>query len=100
MPDLQKIAEAFELEFTRVVSPKSLDADLAGALSLSRPCIVDVQVATDEQLSPKAAAIPQKDGSMLSMPLEDMTPLLSLEQLAAEMVVPIMPQSRAARTTG
>jgi acetolactate synthase-1/2/3 large subunit len=100
MPNLQKIAEAFELEFTRVVSPKSLDADLAGALSLSRPCIVDVQVATDEQLSPKAAAIPQKDGSMLSMPLEDMTPLLSLEQLAAEMVVPIMPQSRAARTTG
>jgi acetolactate synthase-1/2/3 large subunit len=30
---------------------------------------------------PKAAAIPQKDGSMISMPLEDMTPLLDIAEL-------------------
>jgi acetolactate synthase-1/2/3 large subunit len=34
---------------------------------------------------------------MLSMPLEDMSPLLSLQELEAEMIVPLLPQSRAAR---
>lgn len=97
MPDMKRVAEAFELGFARIISPETLDADLRKALSLPRPCIVDLQVATDEQLSPKAAAIPQKDGSMLSMPLEDMTPLLSLEALEAEMLIPLTPQSLAAR---
>ncbi len=31
--------------------------------------------------------MPQANGSMISMPLEDMTPLLSLEQLKQEMLV-------------
>jgi acetolactate synthase-1/2/3 large subunit len=58
---------------------------------------VDVRLATEEQLTPKAAALPQADGSMLSMPLEDMSPLLSLADLKREMVVPLAEQSLAAR---
>jgi len=30
--------------------------------------------------------MPQPDGSIISMPLEDMSPLLSLDQLKAEML--------------
>lgn len=97
MPDMEKVAEAFELGFARITSPETLDGDLRKALALPRPCIVDLHVATDEQLSPKAAALPQKDGSMLSMPLEDMSPLLSLEDLEAEMLVPLADQSLTAR---
>jgi acetolactate synthase-1/2/3 large subunit len=97
MPDLVKVAEAFDLAFAKITSPETLDADLRKALLLPRPCLVDLHVATDEQLSPKAAALPQKDGSMLSMPLEDMSPLLSLEELEAEMLTPLTSQSRAAR---
>lgn len=99
MPDLEKVAEAFEMPFARITNPESLDEDLRKALSLPRPCIVDLSVATDEQLYPKAAAMPQKDGSIISMPLEDMTPLLSLQELQSEMVVPLSQQSWAARGT-
>ena len=97
MPDLEKLAAGFELPFARITSPGTLEADLRKALELPRPCLVDVHLATDEQLSPKAAALPQPDGSMLSMPLEDMSPLLAIEQLEAEMVVPLTTQSRSAR---
>jgi acetolactate synthase-1/2/3 large subunit len=98
MPDLEKVAGAFELSFAKITSPETLDADLRGALSLTRPSIVDVRLATEEQLSPKAAALPQKDGSMLSMPLEDMSPLLPLAALEAEMMIPLTPQSLTARS--
>jgi len=41
--------------------------------------------------------MPQKDGSMISMPLEDMSPLLSMETLQQEMLVPLAEQSVKAR---
>jgi acetolactate synthase-1/2/3 large subunit len=97
MPDLEQVAAAFDLPYARITRSETLEADLRKALALPRPCIVDAHLATEEQLSPKAAAIPQPDGSMLSMPLEDMSPLLTLPELEAEMIVPILPQSRAAR---
>jgi acetolactate synthase-1/2/3 large subunit len=97
MPDLEKVAAVFELPYARITSPAALDADLEKALRLPRPCLVDIRLTTDEQLSPKAAALPQPDGSMLSMPLEDMSPLLTIQELESEMIVPLTPQSRLAR---
>lgn len=99
LPDLEKVAAAFDLPFARIDSAATLRHDLQRALTLPRPCIVDVRLVNDEQLSPKAAALPQADGTMLSMPLEDMSPLLTLEQLEGEMLVPLTEQSRAARSS-
>ena len=99
MPDLEKVAGAFDLPFARITLPATLDADLNKALELPRPCLVDIHLNTDEQLSPKAAALPQSDGTMLSMPLEDMSPLLSISDLKSEMIIPITAQSVEARKT-
>jgi acetolactate synthase-1/2/3 large subunit len=44
-------------------------------------------------LSPKVAALPQPDGSIISMPLEDMSPLLPRDQLRNEMLIPLHPAS-------
>jgi acetolactate synthase-1/2/3 large subunit len=41
--------------------------------------------------------MPQPDGSMISMPLEDMSPLLSLEQLEKEMLDGVDDRSRLIR---
>jgi len=37
--------------------------------------------------------MPQADGSIISMPLEDMSPLLPREVLRKEMIVPLHPAS-------
>jgi acetolactate synthase-1/2/3 large subunit len=39
------------------------------------------------------AAVAQPDGSMTSMPLEDMTPLLPRDELRENMIVPLLPVS-------
>jgi acetolactate synthase-1/2/3 large subunit len=61
------------------------------------PRVLNVHLMSDEVLSPKVAAMPQPDGSIISMPLEDMSPLLTLEQLKAEMLVGIDPNSEKVR---
>jgi acetolactate synthase-1/2/3 large subunit len=97
MPDLGAVAEAMGLPILRIDSPSDLPTGLHQLISANGPLLCIVQLVSDESLWPKAAAIPQKDGSMLSMPLEDMSPLLLMKQLKDEMIVPISPQSIKAR---
>lgn len=97
LPDLEKIATTFGLPYIQIADATELPAQLEAALTTPGPKIVDVRLTPNETLTPKVAALPQADGSMLSMPLEDMSPLLSLAQLEEEMLVPISPISCMAR---
>jgi acetolactate synthase-1/2/3 large subunit len=97
LPDLERIAAAYGLAFLRIEDASELVTGLGYALSQHGPLLVDVRLVSDESLAPKVSALPQPDGSMLSMPLEDMTPLLSLAQLQHEMSVPLAPASVKAR---
>jgi acetolactate synthase I/II/III large subunit len=96
LPDLERIAAVYDLPYQRIDDARSIDSALSEALALPRPCLIDVRLIENETLAPKSAAIPQADGSMMSMPLEDMSPLLPLEQLRAEMLIPLTPQSLGA----
>ena len=96
LPDLEALATTYGLPFLRITDASQLPL-LTSMLNASGPRLIDVQLTPNETLSPKVAALPQADGSMLSMPLEDMSPLLSLVQLEAEMSIPLLPASRIAR---
>jgi acetolactate synthase-1/2/3 large subunit len=97
LPDLEKVAATYNLPFMRISDPASLVEDLRKAMAMPRPCIIDVQLAENEGLAPKAAAMPQADGAMISMPLEDMSPLLDLETLKKEMIIPLLKVSEIVR---
>lgn len=96
LPDLEKIAATYGLPFVRISDANELDR-LATTLNTPGPRLIEVMLTPNEMLAPKVAALPQAGGSMLSMPLEDMSPLLSLEQLSAEMLVPLTAASLAAQ---
>jgi acetolactate synthase-1/2/3 large subunit len=85
MPDFQHMAEAFGMTSLRIDSRIDLRAGLREALELSRPCLCEIRLVENETLAPKVSAIPRPDGSMISMPLEDMSPMLPLEVLRQEL---------------
>jgi acetolactate synthase-1/2/3 large subunit len=96
LPDLEKIAATYNLPFHRIHDTRELPA-LAELLATPGLRLIDVRLVPDEALTPKVAALPQADGSMLSMPLEDMSPLLPLEILQKEMQMSLLPASLKAR---
>lgn len=96
LPDLEKIAHTYGLPFARIEDASELSR-LGNLVAEPGPRIVEVLLTPNETLFPKVAALPQADGTMVSMPLEDMSPLLPLERLEAEMLVPLTPASLAAR---
>ncbi len=97
LPDLEKVAHTYQLPFLRISSAEKLAESLTDAMQMPRPCIIDVQLQENENLMPKASAMPQADGTMVSMPLEDMTPLLTLDELKSEMIVSLTESSLKAK---
>jgi acetolactate synthase-1/2/3 large subunit len=94
IPDFVALAESMGLPARRISTPQALSSGLAEALGQCGPVICEIRLQSDETLSPKVAAIPQPDGSIVSMPLEDMSPLLTLTQLEEEMIVDLDKRSR------
>ncbi|AWW45652.1 thiamine pyrophosphate-binding protein [Polynucleobacter paneuropaeus] len=94
IPDFVKVAKGMELPAQDVNLPNQL----AAAFDSAGPRLLNVHLKMDEVLSPKVAAMPQPDGSIISMPLEDMSPLLSLEQLEKEMHHGVEDRSRLVRS--
>ena len=97
LPDIRRLADAAGIDSMRIEGTENLSGGITAALAQRGPLLVDVVTAKNELLWPRVAAMPQPDGSIISMPLEDMTPLLSYEELAENMLVPILPASRQAR---
>ena len=97
IPNLTEVARSFDIEAIEIKNSHELAVALSGQIPHG-PRLLNVVLARDEVLAPKVSAIPQKDGSIISMPLEDMTPLLPLEVLMREMLIPLTDQSYEARS--
>jgi len=95
IPNFVAIAKAIGIDATSVDTLVQLEQAFKQASN--GPRLINVNLKSEEVLSPKVAVMPQKDGSMISMPLEDMSPLLSMETLQQEMLVPLAEQSVKAR---
>ena len=95
LPDTVAIAQAVGIPASRVSDAADLRAAVRRTLATEGPVILEVKVETAESLWPKVTALPQADGSMLSMPLEDMAPLLPRDELRRQMLVPLAPESEA-----
>ena len=96
IPDFVALAKTFGWDAFRIEDAADLHSGIQRALSHQGPLLVDVRVVADEALFPKSAALPQADGSMRSMPLEDMSPLLPRDEFRANMIVPLDPASEDA----
>ncbi|MBT4160118.1 MAG: thiamine pyrophosphate-binding protein, partial [Gammaproteobacteria bacterium] len=85
LPDMEKVAASYDLPFVRIENSTEMRGQIGEVLAQRGPLICEVMLQENEGLRPKVSAIPQPDGSMISMPLEDMAPLLSLDEMRAEM---------------
>ncbi|MGO9434497.1 MAG: thiamine pyrophosphate-binding protein [Terracidiphilus sp.] len=87
VPDMSKIAAAYNIPCVVIADQKSLREDVRRVLAMEGPVVVDVHVIPDEMRAPRLQSYQKPDGSMVSKPLEDMYPFLPREEFLANMIV-------------
>ena len=92
-PDFGKIASAFGIPYLRIGSNAELPEGIHHALSSSGAIVCEIMVTTEQKFEPKSATKKLSDGTLVSPPLEDMSPFLSREELAGNMYIPLIPEA-------
>ncbi|MDE1914932.1 MAG: thiamine pyrophosphate-binding protein [Sphingomonadales bacterium] len=84
-PDFTRLAMGFGLPSARAERDDELPAAIRAVLNSAGPQLLEVMIDKRQQFEPKLASRRLPDGSMVSPPLEDLSPFLSDEELAEAM---------------
>lgn len=89
-PQMEKLAWAYGYPYISAHNNEELKDAVEKTLHTEGPVICEIFVDMEQNFEPKAAAKMLADGSMVSVPLEDLAPFLSDEELAENMIVPMI----------
>ena len=87
-PDMEKLSAAYGYPYVSAHHNGEIDQALLRTMSLNGPVICEVFVSRDQNFEPKSAAKRLPDGTMVSPPLEDLSPFLSEEEMDRNMIIP------------
>ena len=86
-PEVEKIANAYELPYIKINNAAELREKLSDVISASGPVICEVMCPENQEIIPAVSAVKNDDGSMTSKPIEDMYPFLERDEFLNEMIV-------------
>ncbi len=89
-PSMEKLAWAYGYPYVSAHHNSELGAAVEQTLKTEGPVICEIFVDMEQKFEPKAEAKMLPDGTMVSVPLEDLAPFLPEEELAANMIVPMV----------
>ena len=87
-PDMEKLAAAYGYPYCRACHNGDLVPAIETALRTDGPVICEIFVSRDQNFEPKSAAKRLPDGTMVSPPLEDLSPFLPEEEMDENMIIP------------
>ena len=87
-PDMEKLAAAYGYPYVKACHNSQLPEAVEKTLSMEGPVICEIFVTTDQNFEPKSSAKRLPDGTLVSPPLEDLSPFLSEEEMDANMIIP------------
>ena len=87
-PDMEKLAAAYGYPYCRACHNGELVPAIETALRTDGPVICEIFVSRDQNFEPKSAAKRLPDGTMVSPPLEDLSPFLPDEEMDENMIIP------------
>jgi acetolactate synthase-1/2/3 large subunit len=93
-PDFSKIAKAFDLPSHQIRTWEDFDQQIPAIMAHSGPLICEVFMHPEQFFFPKLSLAVQPDGSLVSPPLEDLSPLLPRAEMEKNMLIGMHPKSK------
>jgi acetolactate synthase-1/2/3 large subunit len=89
-PDFVKLGAAFGFPVTRISTHSGLAEAIADVLNTNGAALCEVRLDKAQAFSPKLSSRRLEDGSLVTSALEDLAPFLSREELADNMLIPLV----------
>ncbi|RHS90452.1 MULTISPECIES: thiamine pyrophosphate-binding protein [unclassified Clostridium] len=87
-PDMAKLAPAYGYPYVAAYHNEELADAVEKTLAMEGPVICELFVTTDQNFEPKSSAKRLPDGTLVSPPLEDLSPFLPDEEMDKLMIIP------------
>lgn len=87
-PDMEKLAWAYGYPYVCARHNGELSEAVEKTLAAEGPVICEVFVSMDQNFEPKSSAKRLPDGTLVSPPLEDLSPFLPEEEMDRNMIIP------------
>ena len=92
-PDFSKISTAFQMPYYAIRTWDDFESVIPQVQSEKNPVICEVFMDPEQYFHPKLSLAVKQDGSIVSPPLEDLSPLLSRDVFKREMLIDLHPKS-------
>jgi acetolactate synthase-1/2/3 large subunit len=86
-PDFSALAKAFNIPAFTIRTWTDFENVIPQVQSHTGPVICEVFTHPEQLFVPKLSLVPQQDGSIISPPLEDLSPLLPREEMEENMII-------------
>ena len=86
-PDYNALAKAFNIPAFMIKTWDDFDKIIPEVQAIAGPVMCEIMMDPEQLFLPKLSLAPQKDGSIVSPPLEDLSPLLPREELRRNMLI-------------
>jgi len=94
-PDYSKIATAFNMPAYQIRNWEECDETLAKVQAATGPVICEVFMHPEQLFSPKLSLVAKEDGTLVSPPLEDLSPLVPRDMLDRVMLAGMHEKSKS-----
>ncbi len=92
LPDVRKVAEAYGLSSFEIKTHANIKSEVQRVLDHPGPIVCAVNVSSDQVTAPRATSKMLPDGTIVSLPMEDLAPRLPREEFLANMIVAPLPE--------
>ena len=87
-PAMEKLAGAYGYPYAAVHHNRELAGAIQQTLATEGPAICEIHVTIDQNFEPKSSAKRLPDGTLISPPLEDLSPFLPEDEMDEMMIIP------------
>jgi acetolactate synthase-1/2/3 large subunit len=94
LPSIVGLARAFKIPDFSIDDQSTLRETIREVLLTEGPAVCEVKVLPNQAIGPRVSSKVRADGSMVSTPLEDLFPFLDRDELASNMLVPLLEVSK------
>jgi len=87
IPDIEKIAFSYGIKYHKIESHDNILSNVQNILEEEGPVVCEVMMLHTHQSLPRSSSYKQEDGTFVSLPMEDMLPLLDRKEFEENMRV-------------